>query len=119
VKRKFDLEFINESVWMEIKIRYGCNLLTGNRYFPPDTRIDFLRSYLNSFENVLCTLNFGVVLFGDLNFPNFDWEHYSSIIIIIILNRKETRSTLTRVYLGLVSVMADVGRNLLDLVFSR
>jgi hypothetical protein len=38
VKHRFDFEFINESVWMEIRFRDGSNLLIGNRYFPPDVK---------------------------------------------------------------------------------
>jgi hypothetical protein len=91
-----------------------CSLVTAIFHL---TSKFFLLSYLYRLDSVLDTLNFRVVLSGDFNIPNSDWKHRLSIIIIIILNRKETRSTLTRVYLGLVSLMADVGRNLLDLVF--
>jgi hypothetical protein len=62
--------------------------------------------YFNHLENVLDIQNFHVVLTGDFNIPNFDWEHgLSSITVIIILNRKEARSMLPLVRLGLVSVI--------------
>jgi hypothetical protein len=44
-------------------------------------------------ENNLDTYNFRVVMVGDFNAPGFDWP-----MPIIILNLREMRSTLPRVY---------------------
>jgi hypothetical protein len=41
IKCKFILEFINESVQMQVKIHDGSKPLNGNHYFPPDTKVDF------------------------------------------------------------------------------
>jgi hypothetical protein len=74
IKRRFNSELINESVWIEIKIRDGSNLLIGNHYFPPDTKIDLLKSYFNRLESVFDTKNFCTFLIGTLIFQILAWN---------------------------------------------
>jgi hypothetical protein len=79
IKCRFDVKLINVSVLVEIKIPHGCNLLIGNHYIPADTKFDFSQSYFNHLESILYTQNYCVVLIGDFNIPNFDWEHGLSV----------------------------------------
>lgn len=72
--RRSDLEVYDESVWVEIELKKQPNLLIGNIYFPP-------RSCLASFVDTLDWLGsnldvdrFRVVLLGDFNVPNVDWN---------------------------------------------
>jgi hypothetical protein len=37
-KRRYDLEYCDECVWVEIPTLDGFNLLIGNHYFPPDAK---------------------------------------------------------------------------------
>jgi hypothetical protein len=41
-KRRSDLEYFQECVWVEITVTDGRNLLIGNHYFAPDTKVDIV-----------------------------------------------------------------------------
>jgi hypothetical protein len=49
-KRRFDLEFCDEYVWVEIPTFDGLNLLIGNHYFPPDTKPEIIANYFSLFR---------------------------------------------------------------------
>jgi hypothetical protein len=72
IKRRSDLEYFQEGVWVEITVINGCNLLIGNHYFTPNIMVD-IKNCLNVFENILKTLNYHVLL-GDFNDPGFNWN---------------------------------------------
>jgi hypothetical protein len=74
VKRRSDLEYFQECVWVEITITDGRNLLIGSHYFPPDVKADIVKNYFNFLENILDALNYRVLLLGDFNVPDFDWN---------------------------------------------
>jgi hypothetical protein len=46
-KRRYDLEFYDECVCVEIPTSDGLNLLIGNYYFPPDTKPENIVSYFH------------------------------------------------------------------------
>jgi hypothetical protein len=74
-KRRSDLEFFQECVWVEITVTDGRNLLIGNHYFSPDMKVDIVKNYSNFLENILDTLNYCVLLLGDFNVPRFGWKY--------------------------------------------
>jgi hypothetical protein len=73
-KRRYDLQFYEECVWVEISTKNGRSPLIGNHYFPPDIKPELMSKYLCSLEKPLDTRNHYVFLIGDFNVPNFDWE---------------------------------------------
>jgi hypothetical protein len=48
-KRRYDLEFYDECVWVEIPTLVGLNLLIGNHYFPPNTKPENIANYFRFF----------------------------------------------------------------------
>jgi hypothetical protein len=44
-KRRHDLEFYDECVWVEIPTLDNFNLLIVNHYFPPDTKPEIITNY--------------------------------------------------------------------------
>lgn len=73
-KRRPDLESFEESVWVQIALSDGRDLLIGNHYFAPDIKVDTINNYFKFLENTLDTLNYRVLLLGDFNVPGFDWD---------------------------------------------
>jgi hypothetical protein len=73
-KRRFNLEFCDECVWVEIPTYDGLNLLIGNHYFPPDTKPEIIANYFRFLENKIDTHNFRVIVVGDFITPGFDWK---------------------------------------------
>jgi hypothetical protein len=71
-KRRYDLEYCDECLWVEIFISDGLNLLLGNDYFPPDAKPEFIANYFRFLENKLDTQNFRVIMFHVFNTPGFD-----------------------------------------------
>ena len=121
VKRRPDLELFPESVWVEISLSDGRNLIIGNHYFAPDIKVDIINNYFNFLENILDTLNSRVILLGDFNVPGFDWNkglpsphcHYYTKLKGEVIHSAAC-------LLGLIQYNHSVGdRNLLDLVFSN
>jgi hypothetical protein len=53
VKRRLDLEFFQECVWVEITLTDGRNLLIGNHYFTPDVKADIIKNYFNFFRKYI------------------------------------------------------------------
>jgi endonuclease/exonuclease/phosphatase (EEP) superfamily protein YafD len=45
-------------------------MLTGNHYFSPEV----ISAYFHNLENILDTNNNRVILLGDFNAPDFNWE---------------------------------------------
>jgi hypothetical protein len=73
-KRRHDLQYYDECVWVEIPTQNGLSLLVGNHYFPPVTKTDSILQYYSFLENNLDTQNHNVLLLGDFNVTNFDRE---------------------------------------------
>jgi hypothetical protein len=73
-KRRYDLQFYEECVWVEISTQNGRSLLIGNHYFPPDIKLELMSKYLCSLDKTLDTRNHYVILIGDFSVPNFDWQ---------------------------------------------
>jgi hypothetical protein len=44
-KCRYDLEYCDECVWVEISTLDGLNLLIGNHYFPPDSKPENIADY--------------------------------------------------------------------------
>jgi hypothetical protein len=117
--RRHDLGLANESVWIEIPVNNGFNLLVGNHYFSPKSDNNTTENYFNSLETKLDTQNFRVDLVGDFDVPGYDWangfpqansHYYTKIRSGIIQN--------TTCYLVLEQCsFIDNNMNLLDLVF--
>jgi hypothetical protein len=71
-KRRYDLQFYEECVWVELP-SLDCEnlltgnhyLLTGNHYFPPDASTNTIVNYFSFLENELGTKNYRVILMGD------------------------------------------------------
>jgi hypothetical protein len=61
-----------KNVRVEIPALDSFNLLIGNQYFPPDTKLETIANYFLSLETTLDTHNFRVVMVGDFNSPGFD-----------------------------------------------
>jgi len=100
-KRKYDLQFYEKRVWVELPIDDGENVLTGNHDFPPDA---LPNTILNSFshfssENELETKNNRVILMGDFNTPGLIGNAGCPYqISIIILSSQEILYTPLRVF---------------------
>jgi hypothetical protein len=73
-KRRYDLEFYDECVWVEIPTLDSLNLLIGNHYFPPDTKPGNIVSYFRFLENNLDTHNFRVIYGWGFQRSWFDWK---------------------------------------------
>jgi hypothetical protein len=56
-KRRYDLEYFQEYIWVEFSVIDGHNLPVGNHYFAPDIKVDIIKNYLKFLENVLDTCN--------------------------------------------------------------
>jgi hypothetical protein len=56
-KRRYDLQFYDECVWVEIPTQNGRNLLIDNHNFSPDTKPDIISQYFLSLEQNLDTQN--------------------------------------------------------------
>jgi hypothetical protein len=52
IKRRPNLEFVHESVWVEITLSDGRNLPIGNHYFAPDIKVHIINNYFNFLENI-------------------------------------------------------------------
>jgi hypothetical protein len=52
-KRRDDLQFYEECVWVEISTQNNRNLLIGNHYFPLDIKPEFISKYFCSLEKPL------------------------------------------------------------------
>jgi hypothetical protein len=121
IKRRPDLEFFHESVWVEITLSDGRNLLSGNHYFTPDIKVDIITKYFNFSENSLDTLNYRVLLLGGLNLPDFDWNNGSPSPNCQFHTKISGDAIYSATcYLGFNQHNDPVnGLNLLDLVFSN
>ena len=74
VTRRHDLEMDCEQLWVEIASS-PSNLLVGVFYNPPGFKTDTLLHLQNSLASLPNTLP--LVLCGDFNLPNIDWNHSS------------------------------------------
>jgi hypothetical protein len=119
VKRRPDLDFFFNLVWVEFTLSDGRNLLVGNHYFAPDIKVDIINNYFYFLEKSLDILNYRVLLFGDFNVPSFDWNNGSpspNCHFYTKLKEDVIHSAIS--YLGLNQHNYSVsGLNLLDLVF--
>jgi endonuclease/exonuclease/phosphatase (EEP) superfamily protein YafD len=93
-KRRYDLEYSDECVWVEILTSDGLNQLIVNHYFFPDTKPENIANYFRFLENNLDTHNFRVIMVGDFNAPGSTGKlvHHCPIPIIT-LNLREMRFT--------------------------
>jgi hypothetical protein len=73
-KRRHDLQFFYECVWVVFPTHNDPNLLIGNHYFSPDLKPDIICEYFSHLENKLDTTKCCVILLCDSNVPGFDWE---------------------------------------------
>jgi hypothetical protein len=48
-KRRYDLEYCDECVWVEIPTLGGLNFLIGNHYLLPDAKPENIANYFNLF----------------------------------------------------------------------
>jgi hypothetical protein len=121
VKRKPDLESFHESVWVEIILSDGRNLLVGDDCFAPDTKVDIINNFFNFLENSLDTLNYRVLFLGDFNVPCFDWNNDSPSPNCHFYTKLKGDAIHSAIfYLALNQQNHPVkGSNLLDLVFSN
>ncbi|PNF19791.1 hypothetical protein B7P43_G14658 [Cryptotermes secundus] len=121
IKRRPDLEFFHESVWVEATLSDGRNLLIGNHYFAPDIKVDIINNYFNFLENSLDTLNYRVLLLGDFNVPGYDWDNgFPSPTSHFYTKLRGDVIYSAVCYLGFSQYNHPVnGLNLLDLVFSN
>jgi hypothetical protein len=76
---RYELELCSEWVWVEIPTVGGINLLIGNHYFTPGTKLEVITDYFWLFENILDTNNFCVIILWDFNAPGFNWESGSPL----------------------------------------
>jgi hypothetical protein len=104
---------------MEIQIRDSFNLIIGNQYFPPDTNLIFIQSCLHYLESVLDTQHFRVVFIGIFNILNFDWKHSLSMNNCHNYFKQKGDAICASACVLRLSQRnkAEVGRNLLGLVF--
>jgi hypothetical protein len=72
-KRRYDLELTNESVWIEILVFDGLNLLVGNHYFPPNTGVKEIENFFNFLETNLNKKNFRLGFLSDFNVHGYGW----------------------------------------------
>jgi hypothetical protein len=87
-KRKYDLQYYDECVWVEIPTQNGLSLLVGSHYFSPDTKVDIILQYYSFLENNLDTQNHNGVLVGDFNIPNFDREGHAFTNLSLLIQVK-------------------------------
>jgi hypothetical protein len=120
-KRRHDLQFFDECVWVEFSIRNGPNLLIGNHYFSPDLKPDIICEFFSHLENKLDTTNYRVILLGDFNVPGFDWERGLPCEYCQFYSKLRGDAIhASTCFLGLGEcVDADHSSNILDLVFSN
>jgi hypothetical protein len=88
-KHKYDLQFYEECVWIELPHFDGENLLTANHYFPPDTSPNTIFDYFSFLEYKLDTTYYRLILMGHFNTSGFDWKCGLPVPAIIILSLKE------------------------------
>lgn len=75
VHRRFDLDFnLIEGTWVEIKLTPECTLLLGNLYFPPTISTELVSSYVDFLTEVIDLSAYKVILTGDYNIPEFNWD---------------------------------------------
>lgn len=110
IKRRSDIEYFQECLWIEITVSDDRNLLIGNHYFSPD--------WLNFLENLLDTFNC-VLLHGDFNVPGVDWNYgFPSPNCHFYTKLKEDLIHSAICFLGLNQHnYPDSGNTLTDLVF--
>ncbi|PNF43033.1 hypothetical protein B7P43_G08782 [Cryptotermes secundus] len=120
-KRRCDLESYNECVWVEIPTLDNQNLIIGNHYFSPDTKLEVIANYFRSLEDRLDTKNFRVVIVGDFNAPGFDWNHGLAVPDCHYYSKLRGDAIYTSTcLLNLQQCIDSVGSsNLLDLVFTN
>jgi hypothetical protein len=73
VKRRYDLETIDECVWVEIPVPDNNNLFIGNHYFAPDCDVKIIENYLNLLEQNSNTHQYLVIILDDFNVPKYGW----------------------------------------------
>jgi hypothetical protein len=120
-KRRYDLEFYDECVWVEIPTLDRLNLLIGNHYFPLDTKPENIVSYFRFLENILDTHYFHVIMVGDFNVPGFDWKSGLSLPNSHYYSELKGDAIYTSTcLLNLNQCIETAGSsNLLDLIFSN
>jgi hypothetical protein len=120
-KRRQDLQFFDECVWVEFPTYKGPNSLIGNNYFSPDVKADIICEYFSHLENKFDTTHYRVILLGDFNIPGFDWESGLPREHCKIYSKLRGDAIYTSTcFLGLGQrVDADYSGNMLDLVFSN
>ncbi|CAB4028557.1 Hypothetical predicted protein, partial [Paramuricea clavata] len=72
-KRRKELESNCEIVVCEIHISKGMKLIICGFYRPPSSKNEYLMNFGNSLENIVRD-GTPVILCGDFNFPEIDWE---------------------------------------------
>jgi hypothetical protein len=118
VKRRPDLDFFHESVWVAFTLSDGRNVLFGNRYFAPDIKVNIINNLL---ENSFDTLNYRILFLGDFNVPGFNWNHGSHSTNSHFYTKLKGDVIQSAIcYFGLIQRNHPVnGFTLLDLVFSN
>lgn len=71
--RRFDLEYSDVSIWVEIVIGVA-HLLIGTFYFPPNTIHDVYSASLDCCSEVLLSFSGDIFMFGDFNLPCAQWD---------------------------------------------
>ncbi|PNF15466.1 hypothetical protein B7P43_G17549 [Cryptotermes secundus] len=73
-RRRYDLELCSECVWVEVPSADGINMLIGNHYFSPYTKLEVITAYFRQLENILDTNNTRVIL----SQPQHFWKYVSN-----------------------------------------
>ena len=62
-----------EDVWIQLTT-YGCRLVVGCVYFPPETNVEFYRSFCHTCESLRNRFeNHKFIICGDFNLPHIEW----------------------------------------------
>jgi hypothetical protein len=96
-------------------------MLTGNHYFPPDTKPEVITEYFHRLENTLDTNNTSIILLGDFNAPGFNWESGTPLLKCHYYSKLKGDAIYSSTYfLGLRQCVEAVDSlNLLELVFAN
>lgn len=73
VVRRFDLEFSDESVWVEITFA-DSNLLIGTFYFPPSLDVARFSEQMDLLCDQLDVDKYRILILGDFNVPDINWN---------------------------------------------
>ena len=73
-KRNINWDSACEDIWVTLELNKNIKLAICVAYIPPPVNEVVLDHFINNYNNIVDTINFGVLIIGDFNMSYIDWS---------------------------------------------